>query len=99
VPGTVSSSGFTYDLVMGITVMVHCAEEGGYWAEVPAIPGAAHRAKHLRNYFTISMKQLRVACQPTFERANLGHAFLTRVIKSSRKDVTMRIISSTNAAE
>ncbi len=26
---------------MKITVIVHEAEEGGYWAEVPAIPGCA----------------------------------------------------------
>ena len=26
---------------MKITVIVHKAEEGGYWAEVPAIPGCA----------------------------------------------------------
>jgi predicted RNase H-like HicB family nuclease len=26
---------------MKITVVVHKAEEGGYWAEVPAIPGCA----------------------------------------------------------
>jgi predicted RNase H-like HicB family nuclease len=26
---------------MKITVVVHEADEGGYWAEVPAIPGCA----------------------------------------------------------
>ena len=26
---------------MKLTVIVHEAEEGGYWAEVPAIPGCA----------------------------------------------------------
>jgi predicted RNase H-like HicB family nuclease len=26
---------------MRFTVVVHQAEEGGYWAEVPAIPGCA----------------------------------------------------------
>lgn len=26
---------------MKLKVMVHQAEEGGYWAEVPAIPGCA----------------------------------------------------------
>ena len=26
---------------MKITVIIHEAEEGGYWAEVPAIPGCA----------------------------------------------------------
>ena len=26
---------------MKVTLMIHEAEEGGYWAEVPAIPGCA----------------------------------------------------------
>ena len=30
-----------YNEVMKIKVIVHDAEEGGYWAEVPAIPGCA----------------------------------------------------------
>lgn len=30
-----------YNPVMKIKVIVHQAEEGGYWAEVPAIPGCA----------------------------------------------------------
>lgn len=29
------------DATMKITVIIHKAEEGGYWAEVPAIPGCA----------------------------------------------------------
>lgn len=31
----------TYTNLMKIRVVVHEAEEGGYWAEVPAIPGCA----------------------------------------------------------
>jgi predicted RNase H-like HicB family nuclease len=31
----------TYTKLMKIRVIVHEAEEGGYWAEVPAIPGCA----------------------------------------------------------
>src|SRR5205085_10502629 len=31
----------TYNRGMKIKVVVHEAEEGGYWAEVPAIPGCA----------------------------------------------------------
>ena len=29
------------DFTMKLKVVVHEAEEGGYWAEVPAIPGCA----------------------------------------------------------
>jgi len=31
----------TYNSFMKIKAVVHQAEEGGYWAEVPAIPGCA----------------------------------------------------------
>ncbi len=36
-----SSSAQTYNRGMKLKVIVHEAEEGGYWAEVPAIPGCA----------------------------------------------------------
>ena len=29
------------EIAMEITVIVHPAEEGGYWAEIPSIPGCA----------------------------------------------------------
>jgi len=38
---TRSSTGECYNLGMKIKVIVHNAAEGGYWAEVPAIPGCA----------------------------------------------------------
>ena len=31
----------TREMPMKIKVVVHEAEEGGYWAEVPSIPGCA----------------------------------------------------------
>lgn len=31
--------------MMTLKVIVHDAEEGGYWAEVPAIPGCATQAE------------------------------------------------------
>jgi len=30
---------------MGYTVIIHKAEEGGYWAEVPALPGCFSRGE------------------------------------------------------
>jgi predicted RNase H-like HicB family nuclease len=30
---------------MKLKVIVHAAEEGGYWAEVPSIPGCATQGK------------------------------------------------------
>jgi predicted RNase H-like HicB family nuclease len=33
--------GWSYNHFMKIKIVVHNAEEGGYWAEVPAIPGCA----------------------------------------------------------
>ncbi|MEK6729122.1 MAG: type II toxin-antitoxin system HicB family antitoxin [Planctomycetota bacterium] len=32
---------------MKIKVIVHSAEEGGYWAEVPAIPGCATQGENM----------------------------------------------------
>ncbi|SDB51357.1 HicB_like antitoxin of toxin-antitoxin system [Desulfonatronum thiosulfatophilum] len=33
---------------MKLKVVIHEAEEGGYWAEVPAIPGCATQGENLR---------------------------------------------------
>jgi predicted RNase H-like HicB family nuclease len=33
---------------MKLEVVIHEAEEGGYWAEVPAIPGCATQGETLR---------------------------------------------------
>ncbi len=33
--------GYPYNPIMKIKVVIHEAEEGGFWAEVPAIPGCA----------------------------------------------------------
>lgn len=37
---------------MKIKVVVHEAEEGGYWAEVPAIPGCATQGETLEELMT-----------------------------------------------
>jgi predicted RNase H-like HicB family nuclease len=31
----------------GLLIVVHRAEEGGYWAEVPSIPGCATQGENL----------------------------------------------------
>ncbi|MBI5715385.1 MAG: type II toxin-antitoxin system HicB family antitoxin [Chloroflexi bacterium] len=36
---------------MNIKVVVHEAEEGGYWAEVPAIPGCATQGETMDELF------------------------------------------------
>jgi predicted RNase H-like HicB family nuclease len=33
---------------MEISIIVHAAEEGGYWAEVPALPGCATQGDSVR---------------------------------------------------
>ncbi|MBM4310906.1 MAG: type II toxin-antitoxin system HicB family antitoxin [Deltaproteobacteria bacterium] len=33
---------------MKLKVVIHQAEEGGYWAEVPAIPGCATQGEDMR---------------------------------------------------
>ena len=37
---------------MKIKVVVHEAEEGGYWAEVPALPGCATQGETLEQLLT-----------------------------------------------
>ena len=37
---------------MKIKVVVHEAEEGGYWAEVPALPGCATQGETLEELLT-----------------------------------------------
>jgi predicted RNase H-like HicB family nuclease len=36
---------------MKLKVVVHPAEEGGYWAEVPAIPGCATQGESIEELF------------------------------------------------
>lgn len=36
---------------MKLKVVVHPAEEGGYWAEVPAIPGCATQGETIEELF------------------------------------------------
>ena len=38
---------WTGDLKMVLKAIVHVAEEGGFWAEVPAIPGCATQGETL----------------------------------------------------
>jgi predicted RNase H-like HicB family nuclease len=37
---------------MTLKIVVHEAEEGGYWAEVPAIPGCATQGETLEELMT-----------------------------------------------
>ena len=46
---------------MKLKVVLHEAEEGGYWAEVPSIPGAQRKATPLRSCWRISTKPWKVA--------------------------------------
>ena len=53
---------------MKISVIVHEAEEGGYWAEVPAIPGCATQGdtfeELLQNLYEAVEGCLSVAIEP-----------------------------------
>ena len=57
---------------MKITVVIHPAEEGGYWAEVPALPGCYSQGETLEEMRTnireaIACRNLGRTC--TFRRA------------------------------
>jgi hypothetical protein len=47
---------------MKIEIVMHEAEEGGFWAEVPAIPGCATQGDSMEELMQIFMRQLRRVC-------------------------------------
>jgi HicB_like antitoxin of bacterial toxin-antitoxin system len=61
---------------MQIKVVVHEAEEGGFWAEVPAIPGCATQGDSMDEL----MRNLReaIAAISDFDRSCLGITLLGR---------------------
>lgn len=40
------------DIPMKIKIVIHEADEGGYWAEVPAIPGCVTQGENLKELIT-----------------------------------------------
>jgi len=46
-------------------IVIHDADEVGYWAEVPAIPGCATQGDTMRELLNICMKQSRAAFVPS----------------------------------
>jgi len=52
-----------WGLPMKIKIVVHEAEEGGYWAEVLAIPGCATQGDDMDELLQISARSLRDAFQ------------------------------------
>ncbi len=64
-----SSRRCTYNRGMKLKVIVHEAEEGGYWAEVPAIPGCATQGETfeelLKNLYEAVEGCLSVDVSPT----------------------------------
>jgi hypothetical protein len=53
---------------MKIKVIVHEADEGGFWAEVPAIPGCATQARRWMSFCATCMRPSRVAFPWTSRR-------------------------------
>ena len=51
---------------MEIKIIVHQAEEGGYWAEIPAIPDCATSCETLKSYWGTYTKPWRAAFLPMF---------------------------------
>jgi len=48
---------------MKIKVVIHDAEEGGYWAEVPAIPGCATQGETFEELLRNLYEQSKAACR------------------------------------
>lgn len=46
---------------MKIRIVVHEAEEGGYWAEVPALPGCASQGETI-NELMVNLREAIAGC-------------------------------------
>jgi hypothetical protein len=53
---------------MKIKVVVHEAEEGGFWAEVPAIPGCATQGDTFEELLQNLYEPSRAACRSILKR-------------------------------
>ena len=54
---------------MKLKVIVHTAEEGGYWAEVPAIPGCATQGETMKELME-NVQEAVKACLSVDETSN-----------------------------
>ena len=59
---------------MRLKVVVHEAEEGGFWAEVPAIPGCATQGETFEDLLENLYEAVEVACRSTSSRPRLVDA-------------------------
>ena len=57
---------------MKIQVVVHKAEEGGYWAEVPAIPGCATQGETMHE-LRFNLREAIEGCLPVPVSTPAGH--------------------------
>ena len=58
---------------MKVKVIVHEAEEGGYWAEVPAIPGCATQGETVEELMK-NVQEAIEGCLPSETSAQRGAA-------------------------
>lgn len=57
---------------MKLGIVVHQAEEGGYWAEVPAIPGCATQGETFEELLQNLYEAIEgCLCMPSLTKANL----------------------------
>lgn len=83
VPGDFISSTIaapeTNEEVMKLKVVIHQAEEGGYWAEVPSIPGCATQGESFEELLT-NLYEAIEGCL-SVEVCNVSNSEKTRVIE------------------
>jgi predicted RNase H-like HicB family nuclease len=60
---TLQGTAFTRECDVNIKVVIHAAEEGGYWAEVPALPGCVSQGETVDEL----LANVREAVQAWFE--------------------------------
>jgi len=69
------------DKIMKLKVIIHEAEEGGYWAEVPAIPGCATQGETFEELL-----------QNLYEAVEGCLSVDVKTIKRTRKDRIVEIV-------
>ena len=58
---------------MKLKVIVHKAEEGGYWAEVPAIPGCMTQGDTMKELMKNLHEAVNACLSIDMEQIKLGH--------------------------
>ena len=67
---------------MQLNVVIHKAEEGGYWAEVPSIPGCATQGESLKDVLTNLGEAIEGCLSVEIEKPEIIHLKIAKNLSS-----------------